>query len=120
LDDYAAQDPINGYDLDGTEVISRDLMLWGATLALVSVFSSECAKNPACNSGSQILVKKLWDSLTRHASKENTPDQDALIQIARHGKKTGGFTEDDFDIIKGWGKELDVPVRGLDRSPLAC
>jgi hypothetical protein len=70
LDDYAAQDPINGYDLDGTEAIP-----WRAQLAAVLALglTGPCLLNPAaCNSGSQDIVNKTRDLISRAFSR-NTP-----------------------------------------------
>ena len=41
-----------------------------------------------------------------------TPDQNALIQLAKEAKRRGGLTEREGDILRQWGQEYGVPVRG--------
>ena len=60
--DYAGQDPINSFDLDGTAVIEREqwVLVGGGALALVAW---ECVRSGACNSGSGYIVKKVIEVL---------------------------------------------------------
>ena len=50
--------------------------------------------------------------------KRNTPDRGALIDIADEAdKRRGGVTPGEAEILKDWGKELGVPVRGPEAHP---
>ena len=50
-------------------------------------------------------------------SKKHTPDQQAVIELAKEAKKTGGVTEDDANILIDWAKEYDVPNHGPEVHP---
>jgi hypothetical protein len=46
-----------------------------------------------------------------------TEDQNALIQLAKNAKRRGGLTEEEGKILKEWGDEYNVPVRGPESHP---
>ena len=46
-----------------------------------------------------------------------TEDQSALIQLAKNAKRRGGLTEEEGKILKEWGDEYNVPVRGPESHP---
>ena len=50
-------------------------------------------------------------------SKRNTPDQDALIQLAKELKKNGGATYEDAEILIDWAKEYNVPYHEIEVHP---
>ena len=54
---------------------------------------------------------------SRPLEARNTPDEDALIQIAKDARNRGGVTPEQADILKDWGKEFGVPVRGPEVHP---
>jgi len=47
----------------------------------------------------------------------NTPDQDALIQLANEAKRRGGTTAEEAAALERWAKEYDVPFRGPEQHP---
>ena len=110
--DYAGQDPINGYDLSGTNTTwpVRPIGLgWGFGLLVAAV--GGCATNPAaCNSGSSIIIKKLAD-LVAQARGKDLPDPAAnnaphtTLRRGREGKVDGYTT---------W----DTPQNAGDPAPL--
>jgi RHS repeat-associated protein len=46
-----------------------------------------------------------------------TKDQQALIDIAKTAKKTGGVTEAEAKILKEWSDEYNIPFRGPEAHP---
>ncbi len=46
-----------------------------------------------------------------------TPDQDAVIQLAKGAKKRGGVTVDEATTLKDWAKEYSLPFRGPEAHP---
>jgi RHS repeat-associated protein len=46
-----------------------------------------------------------------------TKDQQALIDIAKAAKKTGGVTETEAKILKEWSDEYNMPFRGPEAHP---
>jgi hypothetical protein len=46
-----------------------------------------------------------------------TPDQDALIQLAKDARRRGGLTEDEGSILKAWADEYGVLGRGPEAHP---
>jgi uncharacterized protein RhaS with RHS repeats len=46
-----------------------------------------------------------------------TPDQNALIQLAKHAQKTGGATVEEMTILTEWANELNVLFRGPEAHP---
>src|SRR5262249_12263903 len=47
----------------------------------------------------------------------NSPDQDALIQLAKDAKNRGGVKPGDVEVLKKWCGEYDGPVRGPEVHP---
>ena len=50
-------------------------------------------------------------------NKRNTPDQDAVIQLAKEVKKNGGASYEDAEILIEWAKEYDVPYHEIEVHP---
>lgn len=46
-----------------------------------------------------------------------TPDQDAVIQLAKDAKKRGGVTTDEANTLKDWAEEYNLPSRGPEAHP---
>lgn len=57
----------------------------------------------ACITINQRLSIKGGRNSDVNISKRNTPDQDALIQLAKEAKKNGGATYEDAEILIGLG-----------------
>lgn len=76
---------------------------WGnaalSAAAMVPVFGS-------IGTGGKILNK----------SKRFTPDQSALVDLAKQVKRKG-VTPEEGRILKEWGKEVDIPVKGPEVHP---
>jgi len=53
-------------------------------------------------------VVKHSDDIVK-AAKRFTPDQSALIDLAKQAKKTGGVDADEAKILQKWAKEYDIP-----------
>ena len=45
-------------------------------------------------------------------AKKYTPDQQAVIELAKEAKKSGGASLDDANILLGWAKEYNIPNHG--------
>lgn len=70
---------------------------------------------PARTAAHQFVATKAGD---KARDKRNTPDRGALIDIADEAdKRRGGVTPGEAEILKDWGKELGVPVRGPEAHP---
>jgi hypothetical protein len=51
------------------------------------------------------------------SGKKNTPDQDAVIQMGKEGKQSGGITRSEAETLKGFAKETGVPSHGPEAHP---
>ena len=51
------------------------------------------------------------------ASKAHTPDQKAVIELAKEAKQQGGITSSDAEILQGWANEYGVPNHGPEIHP---
>lgn len=49
-------------------------------------------------------------------SKKYNPNQQALIDIGKQGKR-GGFNEGEINILKDWANEYNIPFRGPEVHP---
>jgi hypothetical protein len=49
--------------------------------------------------------------------KKFTPDQNALIQLAKEAKRKGGLPIDEAETLLRWANELGVPCRGPEVHP---
>jgi RHS repeat-associated protein len=70
--DYAGQDPINNYDLAGTNATFALHPAFGIAFVFAA-WGSTCITNPACRSGSSLIIKKIAD-LFRQA-RARSPNQ---------------------------------------------
>ena len=63
------------------------------------------------------------DAINAGKDLRNTPDQDAVLKLAKEAKKNGGVDAEDAKTIIGWAEEYDVPFHGpeqhLDRPQLS-
>ena len=50
-------------------------------------------------------------------NKMNTPDQSALIKLAKEAKSNGGATIDDAKTLIGWAKEYGVKYHNIEIHP---
>ena len=47
----------------------------------------------------------------------NTADQSALVRIAKDAfRRRGGWTREEWEVLKGWAKEYEIPFRGPEVS----
>ncbi|MEO1332438.1 MAG: RHS repeat-associated core domain-containing protein, partial [Myxococcota bacterium] len=53
----------------------------------------------------------------KQPSPRHTPDQEALVELAKKAKKTGGVTEDQAEQLLDWAKEVGLPGRGPEVHP---
>ena len=50
-------------------------------------------------------------------AKKYTPDQQAVIELAKEAKKSGGASLDDTNILLDWAKEYNIPNHGPEIHP---
>ena len=78
-------------------------------------YGNDSASAPTTSTSLRFVATKTGD---KAGDKRNTPDQGALIDIADEAdKRRGGVTPGEAEILKDWGKELGVPVRGPEAHP---
>lgn len=72
--------------------------------------------------GSGVLVHNQYGNSSEsgnNASKDlrNTPDQNAVLELAKEAKRNGGVDLEDAKTIMEWAKEYDVPFHGPEQHP---
>ncbi len=85
---------------------------------LIDVYGNNGSATIECNpSGDESNVgvnESSKPNVNDGYNKRNTPDQDALIQLAKEAKKSGGATYEDAEILIEWAKEYDVPYHEIE------
>ena len=67
-----------------------------------------------------VMVHNICGSdndVKKNINKRNTPDQDALIKLAKEAKKNGGATYEDAEILIDLAKEYDVQYHEIEIHP---
>jgi RHS repeat-associated protein len=119
---YARGNPVSYVDPRG---------LWIDTIADIGFIAYDLyllAKEGTCNLSDNLVALGLdvaaavipgiiGAGSAFRAGKRFTPDQQALVELAKEAKKLGGMTETEVQIMRKWGNEYDVLVRGPESHP---
>lgn len=127
---YAYDSPVNAVDPTGLlswEDVSNasagalDFLTFGGSTELagkVFGFNAACANFGTAGEVGAVLGVGLglFDGETE-AELAFTAEQDAVIQLAKDAKRTGGLTQGDAGTLREWAKEYGLPARGPEIHP---
>jgi RHS repeat-associated protein len=110
--EYAAGNPVTAVDPSGLLVD----IIWDAANIIYDIATGswgDLGVDVAC---AAVPFVPAGVSRVRKAAKVFTPNQAALVDVAKQAKRTG-VSPDDVKVLKTWGDEYGVKVRGPETHP---
>lgn len=129
---YASEDPINGVDRSGLSE-ETEPCAWPFCgpppdpIAAGEEFGKGVAEGAV---DTWHGIKRLWNEATADSEQGDgeetvvpqgcgvpfTPDQDALVKIAKEAKRNG-LSSEDAEVLREWAEEYDISFRGPESHP---
>jgi RHS repeat-associated protein len=100
----------NGQALMSTAAAALQAM--GNSTNLLGNNSSDAGAKGETPPGGHSEAQEPEKGSEKTGGKPNSPDQDAVIQMAKEGKATGGITASEAENLKGFAKEAGVKTEG--------